>query len=87
MNTAELFHQVSLFEYFPYEVTDNEQLTTDVISSVCYDFQQWQLMRELNLLQVSEDVLYRPFNTLSNGEQTKVLLAALFLKRKQLSSY
>lgn len=68
------------FEYFPYEVTDNEQLTTDVISSVCYDFQQWQLMRELNLLQVSEDVLYRPFNTLSNGEQTKVLLAALFLK-------
>ena len=68
------------FEYFPYEVTDKEQLTTDVISSVCYDFQQWQLMRELNLLQVSEDVLYRPFNTLSNGEQTKVLLAALFLK-------
>ena len=37
-------------------------------------------MRELNLLQVSEDVLYRPFDTLSNGEQTKVLLAALFLK-------
>jgi lincosamide and streptogramin A transport system ATP-binding/permease protein len=24
--------------------------------------------------------LYRPFYTLSNGEQTKVLLAALFLK-------
>ena len=68
------------FEYFPYEVTDKEQLTTDVISSVYYDFQQWQLMRELNLLQVSEDVLYRPFDTLSNGEQTKVLLAALFLK-------
>jgi lincosamide and streptogramin A transport system ATP-binding/permease protein len=29
---------------------------------------------------VSEDVLYRPFDSLSNGEQTKVLLAALFLK-------
>lgn len=26
------------------------------------------------------NVLYRPFDTLSNGEQTKVLLAALFLK-------
>jgi lincosamide and streptogramin A transport system ATP-binding/permease protein len=37
-------------------------------------------MRELSLLQVSEDVLYRPFDTLSKGEQTKVLLAALFLK-------
>jgi lincosamide and streptogramin A transport system ATP-binding/permease protein len=37
-------------------------------------------MRELSLLQVSEDVLYRPFDSLSNGEQTKVLLAALFFK-------
>lgn len=37
-------------------------------------------MRELTLLKVSEDVLYRPFESLSNGEQTKVLLAALFLK-------
>lgn len=68
------------FEYFPFEIKDKEQLTVDIIDSICYDFQQWQLMRELNLLQVSEDVLYRPFNTLSNGEQTKVLLAALFLK-------
>ena len=32
----------------------------------------------LNLLQVEGDVLYRPFETLSNGEQTKVLLALLF---------
>lgn len=35
--------------------------------------------REISLLDVQEDALYRPFNTLSNGEQTKVLLAALFL--------
>ena len=31
------------------------------------------------MLEVDFDVLYRPFFTLSNGEQTKVLLAALFL--------
>ena len=36
-------------------------------------------MRELSYLEVREDVLWRPFSTLSNGEQTKVLLAALFL--------
>ena len=30
-------------------------------------------------LEVDEEVLWRPFETLSNGEQTKVLLAALFL--------
>ena len=37
--------------------------------------------KELNKLQVVIDVLERPFNTLSNGEQTKVLLAALFMKQ------
>ena len=38
------------------------------------------MLRELSLLQVSEDVLCRPFVTLSPGEQTKILLAVLFLK-------
>lgn len=37
--------------------------------------------RELNKLAVSIDVLQRAYMTLSNGEQTKVLLAALFLKK------
>ncbi len=43
-------------------------------------YEHWKLKRELSLLEVEEEVLYRPFATLSNGEQTKVLLAALFLK-------
>lgn len=68
------------FEYFPFRVEHPEYLTTDVVEEIYPDYQQWELMRELTLLQVSDDVLYRPFNTLSNGEQTKVLLAALFLK-------
>jgi len=37
--------------------------------------------KEIRKLQVSTDVLSRPFNTLSNGERTKVQLAALFLKK------
>lgn len=68
------------FEYFPFEVADKEENTIDVLDSICPDCLLWKVMRELSLLQVSEDVLYRPFYTLSNGEQTKVLLAALFLK-------
>jgi|UPI0003A52CEB lincosamide and streptogramin A transport system ATP-binding/permease protein len=68
------------FEYFPFHVDNKEHHTLDVINEMIPDYQNWQLMRELSLLQVSEDVLYRPFATLSNGEQTKVLLAALFLK-------
>jgi lincosamide and streptogramin A transport system ATP-binding/permease protein len=68
------------FEYFPYQVTDPEINTVDSVDIICPEYQQWELMRELNLLNVAEDVLYRPFNTLSHGEQTKVLLAARFLK-------
>ena len=68
------------FEYFPFEVTNPENNTLDVIGSIDPDYLLWQVLREFSLLQVSEDVLYRPFATLSNGEQTKVLLATLFLK-------
>jgi len=68
------------FEYFPYKVKDDRMETAEVINTIINGYQDWQLIRELNLLEVSSDILYRPFYTLSNGEQTKVLLAALFLK-------
>ena len=68
------------FEYFSFEVTNRENNTIDVIDNIFSDYLLWKVMRELSLLQVPEDVLYRPFDTLSNGEQTKVLLATLFLK-------
>lgn len=68
------------FEYFPFEIVDRSVNTIDVVNNVCSDYQNWELLRELSLLQVSEDVIYRPFETLSNGEQTKLMLAALFLK-------
>lgn len=71
--------QVS-FEYFPFQVEDPTSQTLDVVSEIDPEYIHWKLMRELNLLKVAEDVLYRPFNSLSNGEQTKVLLAALFIK-------
>ena len=64
--------------YFPFDVADTEQLTLFVMQQAAPDSQDWQLIRELNQLRVDEDVLYRPFNTLSQGEQTKALLAALF---------
>ncbi|MCQ6562858.1 Lsa family ABC-F type ribosomal protection protein [Paenibacillus mendelii] len=68
------------FDYFPFHVENKEYMTLDVIEDIYPDYLQWKLMRELTLLKVSEDVLYRPFDSLSNGEQTKVLLATLFIK-------
>ncbi|WP_413378369.1 Lsa family ABC-F type ribosomal protection protein [Paenibacillus taichungensis] len=68
------------FEYFPFQVENKGAMTLDVIEEVYPEYLHWQLVRELNLLKVSEDILYRPFDSLSNGEQTKLMLAALFLK-------
>ena len=67
------------FDYFPYPVADKSRLTEDILQEICPLAQEWEFIRELSYLEVNIDVLYRTFDTLSNGEQTKVLLAALFL--------
>lgn len=67
------------FDYFPYEVPDKSEMTENILHRICPLAEDWEIMRELSLLDVCADVLYRPFETLSNGEQTKTLLAALFL--------
>lgn len=67
------------FQYFPFEVKNKNKLTIDIINGICPACEKWHIMCELKDLEISSEVLYRNFNTLSNGEQTKVLLAALFL--------
>lgn len=71
------------FDYFPFPVRHKEYLTEDIVEEIAPDAQRWEALRELSLLKLSDDVLYRPFDTLSGGEQTKVLLAALFLKENR----
>lgn len=68
------------FEYFPYEVRDVENFTLDIIKEISPESMNWEITKELSLLDTQEDLLYMPFNTLSKGEQTKALLAAMFLK-------
>ncbi|WP_028563517.1 Lsa family ABC-F type ribosomal protection protein [Paenibacillus pinihumi] len=68
------------FDYFPFQIGNKDDNTIDIVEEIYPDYVLWELMRELSLLKVSDDVLYRPFSSLSNGEQTKVMLAALFLK-------
>lgn len=67
------------FDYFPYPVSDKTRMTEDILQEVCPQAEEWELIRELSYLDVDSEVLWRSFETLSNGEQTKVLLAALFL--------
>ena len=66
------------FEYFPYHVKDMSQYAIDVMHEICPESEDWELLKEVSKLDVNAEALYRPFETLSNGERTKVLLAALF---------
>ena len=65
--------------YFPFPVDSPEDDTQAVLARLLPGCPAWRILRELNLLGVEQDVLYRPFYTMSNGEQTKILLASLFL--------
>lgn len=67
-------------DYFPYgmEGIDGTGNCMDVLEALCPGYELWKVCRELNLLGVDGDVLYRPYQTLSNGEQTKLQLALLF---------
>ncbi len=64
---------------FPYPVPDQSRTTEEVLQAICPQAELWALTRELSFLEMNDSVLQRPFATLSNGEQTKALLAALFL--------
>lgn len=72
-------HSAVPFDYFPYPVHQPERPAQTVLEEICPQAQEWELLRELSYLEVDWEVLQRPFQTLSQGEQTKLLLAALFL--------
>lgn len=75
--SGQINHQLE-FLYFPQPIKDKKQLTFYVLQEIS-DFEQWEIERELNLLNVDPQILWREFETLSGGEQTKVLLALLFI--------
>jgi lincosamide and streptogramin A transport system ATP-binding/permease protein len=71
------------FEYFPFEIEDPDLEVLSLITGKIDepDVELWQIQRECSLLEMDdEDILYRPFSTLSGGEAMKVMLICLFLK-------
>ena len=76
------------FEYFPFPIEDPSLMTYEILENVNPVMEQWELIRELNLLDTDPEILYRPFRTLSFGEQTKSLLAALDVRaREKVADY
>lgn len=68
------------YDYFPYEIHNTwmAENTIDIIEKLKPNYVLWMVCKELSLLEVDDEVLYRPFQTLSHGERTKVMLALLF---------
>lgn len=65
------------FVYFPLTISNKESLVYNAIDEVM-PVELWKLERECQLLGLKKEQLWQPFEQLSGGEQTKVLLAALF---------
>ena len=68
------------FSYYPIKIADPANITLYELQKQA-NFEEWELDRELNLMNVNPDLLWQPFNTLSGGEQTKVLLALSFTNK------
>lgn len=68
------------FDYFPYQVTesDNKKNAADLIEVWKPQVESWQVLIQMNQLGMDPECLYRPFETLSFGERTRVMLAVLF---------
>ena len=68
------------FSSFPYPVADRSILAMEAVEAMHPEYEYWRVAREMAKLQLDDAVLYRPYETLSNGEQTKLQLAVLFSK-------
>lgn len=68
------------FDYFPFAVPDPSKTPLEIAADMDADGQVWRFLKEIACLDVADDILSRPFSTLSGGEQAKVLLAALFAR-------
>lgn len=68
------------FDYFPFDVKDKCKIAIDIVNEIAPNAEDWEIIRELNLLNSNAEILYRNFDTLSGGEQVKILLISLFLK-------
>ncbi len=68
------------FDYFPYRITDDmtRMCAADFVEDLKSGCEIWRVVCELGGLDADAELLYRPFETLSYGERTKVMLAVLF---------
>ncbi|MEK5184692.1 ribosomal protection-like ABC-F family protein [Solibacillus sp. FSL W7-1324] len=70
------------FHYFPLVIRDPKISAYYAIDEVLA-VELWKLERECQLLSLDPSLLWMPFEQLSGGEQTKVMLAAVFCEENR----
>ena len=70
------------FVYFPQLIPNKENIVYYAIDELM-PVELWKLEKECQLLGLNKEILWQPFNQLSGGEETKVLLAALFCEESK----
>ncbi len=70
----------TVFDYFPYQITEGEykKCAWEFVQRIKPGCEEWRIICELDKLNANGELLYRPFDSLSHGERTKVFLAVLF---------
>lgn len=73
-----------LFDYFPFVLSAEaaRKDTADVLEEMDAEYELWRVLREMELLRMEPELLYRSFGSLSKGEQSRVMLAVLFAKER-----
>ena len=68
------------FDYFPYRIEDEQRslAAVEFIEALKPGCETWRVICELDELGEEADILYRAYESLSPGEQAKILLAVLF---------
>ena len=52
-------------DYFPFEVTNKNRMSIEIVNEIAPNVEDWEIIKELNLLNSDIDILYRNFNLLS----------------------
>ena len=52
-------------DYFPFEVTNKNRMSIEIVNEIAPNVEDWEIIKELNLLNSDIEILYRNFNLLS----------------------
>jgi len=68
---------------FPIVIQDTDKTLYDIAYEYAPYAQEWQLLKEFNLIGLDVENLYKEYNILSGGEKTKFGLVLLFLNENK----